>query len=217
MVLTSPRSTSRVARQRARAAAAGFTLAELLAVMAVISVLVAVATPGFVSMLRDRRTSRETGMFTDAFRVARAKALGRGAAVRVDITPGTSPFLALYEHVSGGINTVTNVVTPDSLPVPGCNSAGVWRAVESFSGRAGATTLTTLHHQTGLPVGTVASICYTPRGRTMVDYNVPGGVNFVTLDGVVQLTTQRGSDEGPADGNVRTIFVMPNGLTRVSL
>jgi type IV fimbrial biogenesis protein FimT len=194
-------------------------MAEVLAVMAVIAVLAAVATPGFVNMIRDRRTSRETGMFTDAFRVARSKALGRGAAVRIDIHPGNSPYVALFEHVSGAIDS-DGVVDADSLPVPGCNAAGSWRAVESFAAKPKATTLTVHPHDD--PANTVdppavPSVCYTPRGRTMVDYDVTGGSGFQNLDGVVTLTTERGVDEGTPDGNIRKIFVLPNGLTRISL
>ncbi len=196
-------------------------MAEVLAVLAIISVLAAVATPGFVSMLRDRRTAADAGMFTDAFRVARARSLGRGAAVRVDIVhTTTSPYALMLEHVSGTIDS-NNVVSASSLPVPGCTAIGVWRTISAFQARPNTTTLV-VNAPSGSTLATNPSICYTPRGRTFYSADstlipVNGGGGYVPLDGVVQLQLNRSSSEGASNDNTRRVFVLPNGLTRMSL
>jgi len=232
MVLHASSVARRLALRRERARAAGFTMAEILAVLAITSILAAVATPGFVGMMRDRRTAQETGMFTDAFRIARARALGRGAAVRVRILPsiGAVPGrIQILEHISA-VGAIPGAAADGSFSVPGCNAAGAWRVVETFTARRGATQLHAFPHTQPAPAAAdlglpVINVCYTPRGRTLVNYLGTGGDTstppelngYTALDGVVTLRTRRGTEEGADDNNPRRIFVLPNGLTRMAL
>jgi prepilin-type N-terminal cleavage/methylation domain-containing protein len=202
-----------------RAGARGFTLLEMLAVLAVISVIAAVATPGFVEMIRERRTQREAAMFSDAFRVARARALGRGAAVSVVMVDGDPAVALLYEHVDTA-----------GLPLAGCRNQGVWRLVDRINGRPGGSNLILYSPEDGTTALTQTVICYTPRGRTVWASNT-GGMEvfdslgsvitetappaFNNLDGVFRIEVQRA--EGATAGVARSIFVMSNGQTRVSL
>lgn len=226
-------------RGRARRGSRGFTLMEMLAVLAVISVLAAVATPGFVEMIRERRTQREAAMFSDTFRVARARALGRGSAVAVVVSAADPPTALIYEHVSDDTW---------ALPLPSCRGAGTWRLVDRINGRPGASRLLV-----DVPDGTGGTdpadevqVCYTPRGRTYFAFEGGGGeridVNFeapaeVTIEdeddgatgfrilaGVVEISVLRGDGAAATalaaaqlKERARKVLVMQNGQTRVSL
>jgi prepilin-type N-terminal cleavage/methylation domain-containing protein len=207
------------ARRGERSGARGFTLMEMLAVLAVISVIAAIATPGFVEMIRERRTQREAAMFSDAFRVARARALGRGSAVAVVMLDGDPAQAILYEHVDAA-----------GLPLSGCRNQGVWRLVDRINGRPGGSNLILYSPLDGTTALTQTVICYTPRGRTVwaassggltlfddldqeITETVPPAWN--NLDGVFRIEVQRA--EGATAGVARSIFVMSNGQTRVSL
>lgn len=216
------RSASTVGRRPGaggRRTVRGFTLMEMLAVLAVISVIAAVATPGFVEMIRERRTQREAAMFSDAFRVARARALGRGAAVSVVMVDGDPAMAVIYEHVDAA-----------ARPLPGCRTQGVWRLVDRINGRPGGSNLILFSPGDGTTALDQTVICYTPRGRTvwaasaggMTLFNDLGQVitetappSFSNLDGVFRIEVQRA--EGATVGVARSIFVMSNGQTRVSL
>jgi prepilin-type N-terminal cleavage/methylation domain-containing protein len=242
--LTSCRRPDRPERARrgalARASSRGFTLMEMLAVLAVISVLAAVATPGFVEMIREGRTQREAAMFSDTFRVARSRALGRGSAVAVVMSSADPPTALVYEHVSDDDFV---------LPLPSCRGTGKWRLVDRVNGRPGASRLILDAPDAdgdGVTTHDVVQVCYSPRGRTYVKTGTGGGKGvdvdvtapieaevddeatgargFELLTGVVEVSVLRG------DGNAtngftlaeqkarsRKVLVMQNGQTRVSL
>ena len=215
----------------------GFTLLEMLAVLAVISVLAAVATPGFVEMIRERRTQREAAMFSDTFRVARSRALGRGSAVAVVMSSADPPTAIIYEHVSNDAQ---------QLPLPSCRASGRWRIVDRVNGRPGASKLVMeVPDPDGGDPGRFeeVQVCYSPRGRTyvatdeggsiavdfdgtlapVIDDDDDGAGGFELLDGVVEISVLRadgtGADftEAQLMARARKVLVMQNGQTRVSL
>jgi hypothetical protein len=145
-------------------------------------------------------------MFAETFRFARAKALGRGAALMVEVGLDP-PQMAVYEKIDA-----------TGMPVPSCNAAGpdddphVWRFVENVQGRPGATQISIFLPNAGVPSGQLR-VCYSPRGRTF--FNTDGGDGFPQqLNGVIDI---RASRVGDNSGQQRSILVMPNGQTRVSL
>ncbi len=67
-------------RQRCRA---GFTLVELMVVVAVVGILAVVAAPGMAALLNANRLSGAAGELTAALQIARSEAIRRNARVTV--------------------------------------------------------------------------------------------------------------------------------------
>jgi type IV fimbrial biogenesis protein FimT len=193
---------------RRRLGQGGFSLAEMLAVLAIIAVLAAIATPGFAEMIRERRTQRETAMLAEAFRSARSRALGRGAAVAV-VLDADPPTATIYEHVDANGLPLSSCNVSLTLPVDG----DPWRQVEIIQGRPGSTLLQTFVPGDVSPHASVG-VCYTPRGRSY--FSTTGGAFAFTtqLRGVIE---SKASRQGWTGGQSRSILVMPNGQVRVSL
>jgi type IV fimbrial biogenesis protein FimT len=61
----------------------GFSLIELVAVMAIIAILLTVAVPSFTTMMKDNRLSTQTREIVSALNLARSEAIKRGARVTV--------------------------------------------------------------------------------------------------------------------------------------
>src|SRR5271154_6908296 len=89
----------------------GFTLIEVLAVLAMISVIVLAASPTFVRLMRDRRVNRAAMQLVDYLRTGRSMAIGRGQPLVVSwnasgILPQThtagTGFIQLGEPVVTG-------------------------------------------------------------------------------------------------------------------
>lgn len=66
----------------------GFSLVELLTVLAVVAILLALGVPGFQSLLRNQRLSTSVNGFVGAIHLTRSEAIRRGA--RVDLAPTDS-------------------------------------------------------------------------------------------------------------------------------
>ena len=90
-----------------RAEQRGFTLAEMLAVVAMISILAVSASPVFVSMMRDRRVNRAAFQLVDMTRTARMRAVGRNLPVQ------------LTWNVAGGSQKLATGLLTMSEPVVG--------------------------------------------------------------------------------------------------
>jgi len=75
-----------------RRPASGFTLVELAVVLAIVAVLMRVATPGLSRLVATRALAAQSSEFMAALRFARAAALQRGSAVSVCASaPGGPP------------------------------------------------------------------------------------------------------------------------------
>lgn len=66
----------------------GFSLVELLTVLAVVAILLALGVPGFQPLLRNQRLSTSVNGFVGAIHLARSEAIRRGS--RVDLAPADS-------------------------------------------------------------------------------------------------------------------------------
>ena len=61
----------------------GFTLIEMMVVVALVAILVAIATPSFVGLMQSNRVSAEVNSFVGDLQFARSEAIKQGAPVSV--------------------------------------------------------------------------------------------------------------------------------------
>jgi prepilin-type N-terminal cleavage/methylation domain-containing protein len=183
-----------------RGPARGFTIAELLAVLVMIGILVVAASPAFINMVRDGRIRGGAMQVVDMYRTARTRALGRGA-----------PVLITWDN-KGVLTLLEPIMDNSSEPSPGCTGIAWDDPVRIyphmvFDFRSG-------HYENAsfafidLTGATApkADICYSSRGRAFIR---TGGV-FSELTGVPTFTVTNGWT-----GLVRTIFLPPNGIARL--
>jgi prepilin-type N-terminal cleavage/methylation domain-containing protein len=196
-----------------RAMTRGFTLAEMLAVVAMISILAVSASPVFIGMMRDRRVNRAAFQIVDLVRTARMRAIGRNLPVQLtwDASGGhnvrasglltmTEPVVALFAqqrsclgtYVTGSPSVVQEVARFDV-------GNGLYEnAVLKFIDNGGAERAS-------------ASLCFSGRGAT---YMTVGGVAD-RLAGPVMFTVT--NFNGSVTGLQRKVFIPPNGAARLAL
>jgi len=100
---------------KARNTQLGFTLPEVLAALTIAGVLVALAAPGFGSLMQDTRMTSQTNAFIANLNLARAEALKRGQPVTVCVSSDQASCSAAATWEDGFIMFVN--ADDDSPPV----------------------------------------------------------------------------------------------------
>lgn len=192
-------------------------MAELLAVLGVIGVLAAAASPTLVRVMSDKRVSSGGDHIAELYRTARSRSMGRGSAVVVRWNSAQPPPTDVSP---AGHFTVREAIqgTADDFrlqPVSRCLGTD-WRDAATTSHFIAAFDERWRQYQPSVArfidqdgnAQDYAEICYSPRGRTFIRYDA--GAAFVPLNGVprVELTNTRTS-------YVRHVVVPPNGAARV--
>lgn len=201
----------RLVHHRALAARRGFTLAELLAVVAMIGTLAAVAAPGFVQLLRDQRVQRSAKNLAEFYRVARSQAVARGVASLVHWDKGGG-----WTSGKGQLEIREAVLPGNDWPSQSClttnwaNGANTNRLISRIEPEFGLYELATVDAFD--PANNAVNqldVCFTPRGRTF--FSVNNGP-LVVLNGVPRLVVKNSRS-----GYLRTLFIPPNGVARLEL
>jgi prepilin-type N-terminal cleavage/methylation domain-containing protein len=198
-----------------RGPARGFTMVEMLAVLAMIGVLTVVASPAFINMMRDRRINSAALQVVDMYRTARTRALGRGAPVLITWNEDDG-----LKRLSSGVLTIREPAATNSPePTPGCTGIP-WDDADKIytymrfdfgSGHYERAVLSFIEHEGALGgPGTPrpkADICFSSRGRAFIRTDSA----FKELTTVPTFTI---SNSGT--GLVRTAFLPPNGVARLA-
>jgi prepilin-type N-terminal cleavage/methylation domain-containing protein len=210
----------------------GFTLVELLIVVAIIAIVAVLAIPTMSAAQIDRHVFTDAGYVGELFRIARTRAVGRGAAVLVKLTAtntnGGGTF-SMYEAV------VANPAGGGSAEIPSssCKAPTRWPGASGTLGTdyefVDAVNLSGTYEQqnsiaaqvkdpsgTVLASGTDAFLCFTPGGRIYYVATTPTFDNVTPLGGAIQIDVRRFSGTfATAVGLTRTVWVTSSGSTRI--
>jgi type IV fimbrial biogenesis protein FimT len=227
------RSTLPHLRRRLRAR--GFTLIEMLAVLAMISLLVVLASPSFVRVLRDRRVNRAAMQLVDYFRTARTQAIGRGQPMLVTYNlvgnpathPGGTGRVTLDEPIVTNIATDTQTAGAAAPgPAPTCNQT-LWGNPTYTQQLAAFDIQNGLYDYTNLTffddVGaktTYVEVCFSNTGRMWLREGAspPLDTAFHLVTGVPYFYVQNfDPSTGIKQGPDRWVLVPPNGMARMKL
>ncbi len=167
----------------------GFSMIEMLAVIAFIGFVAAAAAPTYVEVTRDRRVDAAALAIADIYRTGRARAMGRGAAVvvRWDANAPT-PTVAqpqghftMREAIAGPTGISSNLPTASCFTPDWSDASTTSKYVVAFDERAKRyePAAATFLDDTGTTQN-FSQICFTPRGRTYVRYANNGAFSVMT-------------------------------------
>jgi prepilin-type N-terminal cleavage/methylation domain-containing protein len=199
--------TSALAARRNRR---GFTLIELMVVVVIIAILAVIAVPLFAARFAERRLQQAALHVAELYRGARARALGRGAAILVK---KDGDKFTVLEGVRGTTAaTAAGNATCGNLPTRGCitndwdsigttaGNLGTARVIDEFEFGTGTTSTTSGAEITDETM----SICFSPAGQTWLKHDGA----WESLHGAVKINVTN---------SVRNydVVVLPNGTARL--
>jgi type IV fimbrial biogenesis protein FimT len=218
-VLPSALPRSVVERSRRRLLASGFTLTELLIVIALISLLAVVASPTFIKMVRERRAARAGSTLIDYMRTARTMAIGRGQPMLFGWRgSGNTGFFEIWEPIVTKNSSVCSCSTTPwrTTSATTCQN----RQLTSFNLQNGMyqDTYLSFYDESGASQ-TGADICFSPTGRMYLRTGTSTSVTgaFLPVMGVPTFVAQYKEATTPVVGVGRTVYLMPNGTARMQL
>jgi type IV fimbrial biogenesis protein FimT len=194
-------------------------MVETLGVVAIIGAMAALASPLFFRQMQDSRVTRLGMMIAETYRLARTRALGRGAATMVR-------FNALGGATSKGLLETREAVDPTNLstPTPSClttvwtNGAPQSRAIDSLDfGDSNYSSAVTSFYSDTTTAAPYSEICFTPRGKTWM--RTAAGNAFTPVAQVPRFELLNNYVTVPkSPGQIRrSVFIPPNGVAMLAV
>jgi type IV fimbrial biogenesis protein FimT len=184
----------------------------VLAVVIIIGIFAAAASPMFINLMRDRRVNRAAMEVTGMYRLARTRALGRSNPVLVRWRAAGPDFG--FEVREGIVRRSGPVLAEGCLSITDWQDLTQAQYVTAFRPEVGLGQLFELAALTFLDedgnAQSFAEMCFSARGRTFVRYVEGGTWNLVSGVPRVNVMNTRTT-------LVRTVFIPPNGVARMAL
>jgi type IV fimbrial biogenesis protein FimT len=185
-------------------------------VVVLIGILAVIAVPSASRAMRENRSSAAAQRVSLMYQTARARAIGRGAAVLVrykdgkfDVLEAISPDPNMLIPISSctvPTDRWTNTTMHEKLDGFSLEGQSPYELVKvKFSSQDG---------DSSKPVGEgiQADVCFTPNG-TMLYRTQAAAFSNTTRTLMIQVGQQNSAGED--EGIVRTIFILPNGVARL--
>jgi len=194
-------------------------------VVVIIAVLAVIAVPLFAQRFRQARVLQGAQTIAELYRGARARALGRGAAIVVTLTPSATAGQGTVDVLEGVQGTAASINAEeaecDNRPTRGCLANNWTPLVGANVGTSRVVTnavvpydvVTTASWGPGTPVnaGTGLSVCFSPGGRAFVNPSgvwAPASWQPFNAPLVIDVAGQ---------GRTHRVVVLPNGTARLGL
>ena len=178
----------------------GFTLIEMMVVVAIIGVTTALAAPSVSRMLDDRAGQRDAMTTLGMLQNARSRATGRGGAVSVQWN-GTNILVDDHMQDTDGDGVL-------DTPSPSCLATRV--RSEYWLPSVGTDELRVDLPQLALTNQNNVQICFTPKGSTLIKR---GAGSFFKQGDLVRFNVGGGNSQA----RLRSVEVLPGGTARMRL
>jgi prepilin-type N-terminal cleavage/methylation domain-containing protein len=200
----------------------GFTLLELMVVVTIVALSAALATPSVIRIVQDRRVQQDAAAILGLAQEARARALGRGAAVQLhwdETAAGGKGLLRMTEAQGDDIDGDGEGDVPSTTcTAPLWSSTLKFFQIDEGQKRTWITAVTQAQVAGGVPQPELF-LCFTPRGRLFFKDTAPN--NWAPAVGVFSFQIQPDVNGAPAPTLAgvpnRYVHVAPNGLARMAL
>ncbi len=203
---------------------------ELMVVVILVGILSVMAIPSMGQAAVDRRIYQDTSQISDLIRAAKARAVGRGAAVLVAMDGSGRGKFNVRESVQAnpdgsGLNQV---------PRSSCKSPTDWTVVATptqyfdvsqvdlngtFETANNVSAIIYTDDGTTITAVTSAYLCFTPLGRTYFVNSVTAAAGFLDgatpMLGALTIEVAQRPSVGAVSGMVRKVLIPPSGVTRL--
>lgn len=187
----------------------GFTLVELVVVVALITVFAGLAVPSVVRQLRDRRVAEAARQVSTLYRQARLRAMGRGSAVLVRFDSGS--FQVLEARMGSRNLACTQMPFSSCLGNDWLEAAQVAQVGGWSQGEGELSSISvTLANNADTAVGEL-ELCFTPMGSAFARESTDGSQPFERLG---RAYTAR--IESSTSARTRHVVILPNGTSRLT-
>jgi type II secretory pathway pseudopilin PulG len=193
-------------------------------VVILVGILAVIAAPSMSTARDDRHCFDDASQIAELFRSARTRAIGRGAATLVQMSPGSASRgrFELYEaQVTAlgpvGLGLAGTPMTTCSAPTAWVGGSATRYFIDAVDLNGPVEAEAGITAQINDPGGVQTSgfVCITPLGRYY--YSTASPPNFtpgVTMSQALQIKVTR-SVSGVQAGIARTVYVPPSGATRL--